>query len=195
VVKGEYINMNYFISDLHFGHKNILKFDNRPFLNIEQHDKAIIENWNNVVGENDDVYVLGDISWYDAEQTIQIFKQLKGRIHLIKGNHDGKLLRNKELHNLFVEVVDYKELKIDKQTSVVLCHYPIPCFKNHYYGWIHLYGHVHNSFEYNMIQHFKKEMRELYDKPCFMHNVGAMMNYMDYTPRTLEEIIRKEQNK
>ena len=187
--------MNYFISDLHFGHKNILKFDNRPFLNIEQHDKAIIENWNNVVGENDDVYVLGDISWYDAEQTIQIFKQLKGRIHLIKGNHDGKLLRNKELHNLFVEVVDYKELKIDKQTSVVLCHYPIPCFKNHYYGWIHLYGHVHNSFEYNMIQHFKKEMRELYDKPCFMHNVGAMMNNMDYTPRTLEEIIRKEQNK
>ena len=195
MVKGEYINMNYFISDLHFGHKNILKFDNRPFLNIEQHDKAIIENWNNVVGENDDVYVLGDISWYDAEQTIQIFKQLKGRIHLIKGNHDGKLLRNKELHNLFVEVVDYKELKIDKQTSVVLCHYPIPCFKNHYYGWIHLYGHVHNSFEYNMIQHFKKEMRELYDKPCFMHNVGAMMNNMDYTPRTLEEIIRKEQNK
>lgn len=66
MVKGEYINMNYFISDLHFGHKNILKFDNRPFLNIEQHDKAIIENWNNVVGEDDDVYVLGDISWYDA---------------------------------------------------------------------------------------------------------------------------------
>lgn len=60
------------------------------------------------------MYVLGDISWYDAEQTIQIFKQLKGRIHLIKGNHDGKLLRNKELYNLFVEVVDYKELKIDK---------------------------------------------------------------------------------
>ena len=58
-----------------------------------------------------------------------------------------------------------------------------------------LYGHVHNSFEENMIQHFRYEMGALYDKPCHMYNVGAMMKYMDYTPRTLEEIIRREQNK
>ena len=37
--------MNYFISDLHFGHKNCLAYDNRPFQDIEEHDKAIIENW------------------------------------------------------------------------------------------------------------------------------------------------------
>lgn len=51
--------MNYFISDLHLGHKNVLKFDNRPFINIEEHDKTIIDNWNNKVNDNDDVYVLG----------------------------------------------------------------------------------------------------------------------------------------
>ena len=107
--------MNYFISDLHLGHKNVLKFDNRPFINIEEHDKTIIDNWNNKVNDNDD--------------------------------------------------------------------------------WVHLYGHVHNSFEENMIQHFRYEMGALYDKPCHMYNVGAMMKYMDYTPRTLEEIIRREQNK
>ena len=180
--------MNYFISDLHLGHKNVLKFDNRPFINTEEHDKTIIDNWNNKVNDNDDVYVLGDISWHNATKTIEIFKQLKGRIHLIQGNHDNRILKNKELYNLFVEVVDYKELKIDNEVSVVLCHYPMPCFKNHYYDWIHLYGHVHNSFEENMIQHFRYEMGALYDKPCHMYNVGAMMKYMDYTPRTLEEI-------
>lgn len=46
-----------------------------------------------------------------------------------------------------------------------------------------------------MIRHFRYEMGALYDKPCHMYNVGAMMKYMDYTPRTLEEIIRREQNK
>lgn len=51
--------MNYFISDLHLGHKNVLKFDNRPFINIEEHDKTIIDNWNSKVNDNDDVYVLG----------------------------------------------------------------------------------------------------------------------------------------
>ena len=107
--------MNYFISDLHLGHKNVLKFDNRPFINIEEHDKTIIDNWNNKVNDNDDVYVLGDISWHNATKTIEIFKQLKGRIHLIQGNHDNRILKNKELYNLFVEVVDYKELKIDNE--------------------------------------------------------------------------------
>ena len=180
--------MNYFISDLHLGHKNVLKFDNRPFINIEEHDKTIIDNWNSKVNDKDDVYVLGDISWHNATNTIEIFKQLKGHIHLVQGNHDNRILKNKELYNLFVEVVDYKELKIDNEVSVVLCHYPMPCFKNHYYDWVHLYGHVHNSFEENMIQHFRYEMGALYDKPCHMYNVGAMMKYMDYTPRTLEEI-------
>ena len=46
-----------------------------------------------------------------------------------------------------------------------------------------------------MAKRFKYEVGTLYDKPCHMYNVGAMMKYMDYTPRTLEEIIRKEQNK
>ena len=71
----------------------------------------------------------------------------------------------------------------------MLSHYPIPCFNKHYYGSYHLYGHVHNSFEWNMMERVKYEMTELYDKPCFMYNVGIMIDYMNYTPRTLDEII------
>ena len=184
--------MNYFISDLHFGHKNCLAFDNRPFKSIEEHDEYIIKVWIETVSIDDDVYILGDISWYNSTKTLEIFKQLNGRLHLIKGNHDTNVLKNLELRKLFVEITDYKELFIDKDTSVVLCHYPIPCFKNHYYGWYHFYGHVHTSFEWNMMENIKRQMAELYDKKCFMWNVGAMIPYINYKPRTLEQIINYE---
>ena len=184
--------MNYFISDLHFGHINCLAFDNRPFNSISEHDEYIINSWNETVGIEDDVYILGDISWYNSTKTIEIFKQLNGRLHLIKGNHDDNLLKNRELRSLFIEVRNYCEVASGDGKSIVLCHYPIPCFRNHYYGWYHLYGHVHNSFEWNMMENTKRQMKELYDKECRMYNVGAMMPYINYTPRTLEEIIKCE---
>lgn len=181
--------MNYFISDLHFGHKNCLSFDNRPFKDIQENDNVLISNWNNTVGIDDDIYILGDISWHNSSTTVEIFKQLNGRKHLIKGNHDNAVLKNPELQKLFVEICEYKELFIDSKTSIILCHYPIPCFKNHYYKWIHLYGHVHSSFEWNLMERVKYELNALYNKPCLMWNVGCMMPYMDYTPRTLDEIM------
>ena len=183
--------MNYFISDLHFGHQNCLAFDNRPFNTIKEHDQYIIDKWNEVVGIDDDVYILGDISWHNSSRTIEIFKQLNGNKHLIKGNHDGGLLKNATLRSLFVEITDYKELDIGNGKSIVLSHYPIPCFKNHFYGWYHLYGHVHISFEWNMMESVKRQMTALYDKQCEMYNVGAMIPYINYQPRTLEEIIER----
>lgn len=183
--------MNYFIADLHFGHKNCLAFDNRPFNKIEEHDQYIIEEWNKVINLDDDVYILGDISWYGSEKTVEIFSSLNGNKHLIIGNHDKKLLRNAKLRSLFVEIADYKEIDIGDGKKIVLCHYPIPCFNKHYYGHYHFYGHVHNGFEWNMMENIKRQMVELYDVPCNMFNIGAMIPYMNYTPRTLEEIIRE----
>lgn len=184
--------MNYFISDLHFGHKNCLAFDNRQFESIEEHDKTLISNWNSIVGMDDEVYLLGDISWHNVTKTIKIFNQLNGIIHLIRGNHDTKLLKNRELQSRFIEIVDYKELTLSDGKGIVLCHYPIPCFKNHYYGWYHLYGHVHTGFEMNMMEQVKYQMVELYDKPCQMFNIGCMLPYMNYTPRTLDEILENK---
>lgn len=179
----------FFIADTHFGHKNCLTFDGRPFNDIQQHDEALIRNWNDAVGIDDDVWVLGDISWHNATRTIEIFNELNGTKHLCTGNHDHKYLNNKNIRELFVEIVNYKELKLSHDSGIVLCHYPIPCFNQHYYGWYHLYGHVHCSFEWKMMERIKYEMKNLYDKDCNMYNVGCMMDYMDYTPRTLEEII------
>lgn len=186
---------SYFIADTHFGHENALAFDNRPFKTIEEHDQTMIDNWNRSVGMDDDVYILGDISWYNATKSIQIVKSLNGIKHLIVGNHDKKLLKNREFQSLFQEITNYKELSSFDGKAIVLSHYPIPCFNRHYYGWYHLYGHVHISFEWNMMERVKFEMEELYDKPCFMFNCGAMIDYMDYTPRTLEEILERRKVK
>lgn len=181
--------MNYFIGDLHFGHKNVLAFDNRPFTSIEKHDECLAQRWNTAVNIDDDVYILGDVSWRNTTETIQIMGHLNGRKHLIVGNHDKRLLKSKNMRDQFVEIEQYKELQpTENEEMIVLSHYPIPCFNRHYYGAYHLYGHVHTGFEWNMMENLRRQMEELYDVPCNMFNVGAMIPYMDYTPRTLEDI-------
>lgn len=190
--------MNYYISDLHLGHKNVLSFDNRPFGTIEENDKIIINNWNETIGMYDDVYILGDISWHNSTKTIEIFKQLNGIKHLIVGNHDTKLLKNKDMQKLFIEICQYKEIidEIDgKSYNLVLCHYPIYDWKNMARGWVHLYGHVHsnknNEFYQEAInktnEHYNSRGSKNYNKfRCY--NVGCMLPYMNYTPRTFKEI-------
>lgn len=175
-----------YIADWHYEHANCINFDNRPFVNVEEMNKELIRRWNSVVKPGDVTYVLGDMFWCNTTTAIEVLKQLNGQIVLIKGNHDR--CKDKDFVSCFAKITDYLEIK-DGNRDVVLCHYPIPCFKNHYYGWYHLYGHVHTSFEYNMMEHTKYLMKELYTKPCEMYNVGAMMPYMDYTPRTLDEIL------
>ncbi len=181
----------FYISDLHFGHINCLTYDNRPFRNIEEHDNELIRRWNETVGVDDEVWILGDISWYNATKTVEIFNRLNGIKHLCVGNHDKKMLKNKDIRDLFIEIVDYKEIRLNDKIGVVLCHYPIPCYNHHYHGWYHLYGHVHNSFEWNMMNRVQHDMKTLYGKDSHMYNVGCMIDYMDYTPRTLEDIISR----
>lgn len=178
--------MNYYISDLHFGHKNIIKFDERPFQSAEEMDAKIIENWNNVVKNGDNVYVVGDMFWCKMDNAIEILNSLNGNKFLVKGNHDrchdGRFLKK------FIKVSEYMEVDDDGR-KVVLCHYPIPYFKNHYYGWYHLYGHVHATKEYNLVLKAQQNLIDEMGFPCNMYNVGCMMQYMNYTPRTLNEII------
>ena len=180
------MSTKFYISDWHYGHKNCLAFDNRPFFTVEEMNQALIDNWNSRVSPEDIVYVLGDMFWCKSSEAIPVLQQLNGQKFLIKGNHDrcndSKFLKH------FVKVTEYLEVD-DNGRKVVLCHYPMPCFKNHFYGWYHFYGHVHSSFEFNMMEHQKLLMEELYQRPCKMFNVGAMMPWIEYTPRTFDEIV------
>ena len=183
------MSKKFYISDLHFGHKNVLTYDNRPWHSVEDMEQALISNWNSVVGAGDLVYVLGDMFWCNDSESLRILDQLNGQIILIKGNHDR---HGGEYLNRFAKVTDYLETD-DEGRKVVLCHYPIPCFNRHYYGAYHLYGHVHTGFEANMMENIKQQMIDLYTVPCNMFNVGCMTRLIDYIPRTLDEIIARSE--
>lgn len=175
-----------YIGNWHYGHKNSIAFDNRPFGSVEEMNEALIQNWNGAVGPEDTVYILGDMFWCGATAAVEALERLKGTKVLVKGNHDHQ--KSAEFRQQFKQISDYLEIE-DIGRNVVLCHYPIPCFKNHYHGWFHLYAHVHISFEANIMENVRRQMEALYEKPCRMYNVGAMLPYMGYTPRTLDEII------
>ena len=108
--------MIYFISDLHFGHGNIISMDNRPFKNAEEMDTELIKRWNNKVLSNDVVYILGDFSWHNSGRTVEILNELKGVKILVKGNHD-KI--SQEVGKCFKEICDYKEVFVNDNHIVL----------------------------------------------------------------------------
>ena len=180
--------MIFYIADTHFGHTNVLRFDNRPFQETAQMDDALIQNWNERVTADDTVYVLGDAFWKNEENSVNILQQLKGHKHLIQGNHDrvkGKLRFYWESITQYAEVNDENRL-------VILSHYPMLFYKKQHHGATMLYGHVHNSREWQLVEKWKREQWAL-GIPCRLINVGCMLDYMHYTPRTLTELLAAEE--
>lgn len=194
----EVIKTNYYISDIHFGCQN--KFEGRTL----EHDRIVKENWNSVVHNNDNVYILGDIGREggnkDNEYLCEIISTLKGNKYLIQGNHER--LKDNRLRQLFVEITPYKEITDNyngMSHNLVLCHYPILMWKNQHKEWIHLYGHLHATSEWGVYEDCLKYLNDYFkdgtlkgrtDCPLAVaYNVGAALPYMNWTPRTLKEII------
>lgn len=136
----------FYTSDLHFGHKNILKFnpETRPFSSIEEMEEGIIKTWNETVGAEDTIYILGDFSFYNLTKTVPIICRLSGKKVLIAGNHDKKLLQNSIFQNCFSSVHDYLEVKVQDH-YMMMFHFPIWEWNKIHHGAIHLHGHVHGK--------------------------------------------------
>lgn len=99
-----------FTGDLHLGHENVIKFDNRPFETVEEMDAELIRRWNNKVGKGDLVYVLGDIIWKARnDDAPSLIKSLNGQIILIKGNHD-RFLHNAKAKAALAGIKDYESI-------------------------------------------------------------------------------------
>ncbi|MDR3059367.1 MAG: metallophosphoesterase, partial [Prevotella sp.] len=82
-------NKIWFTSDHHFGHKNIIEFSQRPFLNTDEMNEELIKRWNEKIGTEDMVYHLGDFALMSSGKLRSILDRLNGRIHLIQGNHES----------------------------------------------------------------------------------------------------------
>lgn len=142
--------MIYFTSDLHFCHDKEFIWKDRGFSSVWEMNRIIIENWNSIVNQDDDVYILGDLMLNNDGYGLKCLKSLKGKIHIIRGNHDtdSRLEKYRECYNV-VEVVDAKFFKYKNQ-SFFLSHFPSisntwNASKPFNHRYINLCGHVHTK--------------------------------------------------
>lgn len=135
----------YLTSDLHFFHKNVLRFcpDTRSFADTDEMNQFLVDKWNEKANKRGTkMFHLGDFSFGKPEQTREIVSQLQGDITFINGNHDHD--KNKEVLREFGEVVDYKKVNYQGK-KFILFHYPILEWDSKHHGSIHCYGHLHQN--------------------------------------------------
>lgn len=141
----------FFTGDTHLGHRSILQYANRPFSTVEEMNEAIVSGWNSVVGLRDTVYHDGDVALCRPELAIELVRRLNGHKHLIFGNHDKSLRKNKDFLALWESTSDFREIKVEDPTApdgsrrIVLCHYAMRVWNKSHHGSWHLYGHSHGS--------------------------------------------------
>ncbi len=168
----------WFTSDTHYYHKSIIGYCNRSLIldesgeigkmdkftgtmeqAVESMNNLLIQKWRERVKPEDEVWHLGDFAFCGQQNAIKVLKQLPGRKHWIRGNHDHKL--TKQLSQFFESIQDYKLLmhgiiyeddegiqNLYKQ-PIVLFHFPIMSWDGMAHGSWHLHGHCHGSLPDN----------------------------------------------
>ena len=157
----------WFTSDTHYDHKNICSATTnwveaedltRKFSSLDQMNDELVTSINNKVGQDDILFHLGDWSFNGFENIRKFRERINCKnVHLILGNHDHHIERNKEnIQSIFSSVSQYLDLEVkwrpyhsklvaDSYTRFVLFHYPIASWNGMSDGVIHLHGHVHLS--------------------------------------------------
>jgi len=138
------MSKTFVIADTHFGDKNIIMFESRPFANTKEMDDELIKRWNDTVTPNDSIFVLGDfISCLDKEYAEGIVKALNGKITLVVGNHDTDLPL---LTRLGIIVYKYP---IIVDSFWMMSHEPLYITTNSPYA--NIFGHIHNNPAYKTV--------------------------------------------
>lgn len=169
----------FFTADTHFCHKNIIKYEDRPFNSVEEMNEIMIQKWNAKVKPIDSIYILGDFIFSDGITANQLVKRLNGKKYLIKGNHDS-FLKDKSFDRSQLEWIKYYYMLRDNNIKYALFHYPIAVWDCKHYGSIHLYGHVHSN---------KDSHHPLLINLVNAFNVGVDVN--NYEPVNISEILVK----
>ena len=163
---------DYAASDLHFGHSNtIVKFKRpdgsplRDFSSVEEMNETIINNWNNTVGKNDRVFLLGDV--VINKKYIPLLGQLNGTIFLVMGNHDN------HPNDLYTAYGNVKRLCGSMEyADMILTHIPV-----HTAQFERFLGNVHGHLHWNSLP-----------DPRY-YNVSV--ERINYTPVKLDDIRQK----
>lgn len=127
----------FFVADEHYGHKNIIKYNDRPFSDIKDMDESIIKGFNKKVPSNAVTIHAGDFCLGSRKYEVvkeRYIDQLNGDHVFLLGSHDH-WLPNSRTHEII-------EITIGGQT-VVVCHYAMRVWSKSHYGSWHLYGHSH----------------------------------------------------
>ena len=175
----------FFISDFHIGHHNVIKFDGRPVMSVDDMHVALIDRWNSVVGEDDTVFYMGDLFMRDQETAKWVVHQLNGKIRYIMGNHDrmkgiNRMDRFESIHEYGTEVLVKDGTITDKRAKgyqqIILSHYPILSWNRSHYGSWMIHGHSHGSLMKSNQDYYK---RKVIDVGC---------NVINYTPISYQEV-------
>lgn len=155
----------FFTSDMHVDHRNILAYCERPFGDLDSMREELAKRWNEVVGEGDRVWILGDATIGDIEQSAEYFSVLNGDIYLVPGNHDSCWSQHKRsrshkvrsaYEDLGITIVDSPKALRLAGRSVEMSHFPFhnPQSEDQRYAeyrpqergqWL-LHGHTHGRW-------------------------------------------------
>lgn len=160
---------DYFTSDLHLGHANIIAYCQRPFASVEEMDATLIARWNARVTPKDTVYLIGDVAMGPREALAGYRKALQGRIFLVRGNHDRS---ETAMEAAGFDVVGDAVLGEFDGRQLVLRHKPDLTDEWKKGGVaLHLCGHVHRAWA----------------RRGDIINVGV--DVRDFEPKTLAELL------
>ena len=183
-LKGIFAKPRIFLtSDLHLDHENIIKYCHRPFLNVEDMNRTLVNNWNNTVGKKDRVYFLGDMSFGKGSRSADHWlSKLNGDIYFIRGfsynasgerkQHD-KISRTKNVFdNLIIEYNDRKFYLVHDPANI----------PSDWKDWA-ICGHHHNN---------KLEEYPFIDKKNKRINVSTELT--KFRPVDIDMLIREIEN-
>ncbi len=139
-------------ADEHYGHANIIGYQDRPFANVQAMDKALIANHNSVVGPEDSVFHVGDICLGSRMDLILILRRLNGTHYLMDGSHDRALMQYErepanDLQGKVVVIPKLFEFKYGGH-KITLCHYAMAKFWCSHHGSLHAFGHSHGHYDH-----------------------------------------------
>ena len=157
-------------SDTFFGREQIIKKTKRPFNSVEEMDAKLIENWNNVVSDDDIVYHLGNFAWnpLDAHNTLN---KLNGNLNFMLGEYDDALI---EVLPYFDDInIVIPQIFEDKKLKAVLCHWPLEKWRGKSRGLFNFHGATLKSL--------KTDIKK-------MNRVNVCCDNFNLTPQNIEDL-------